>query len=772
MSDPPDRCITSLEDSIYIIFFQQTNCVQIFNPYIQLPMSKLLENLNPAQLEAVTTTEGPLLVIAGAGSGKTRVLTRRLAHIVVERKAEPYQILAVTFTNKAAGEMKERVGQLLGGDVPSLHVSTFHSFCARFLRREAHLIGYDSNYTIFDAKDAQTLVKNCIKELGLSNTQFTPKAQMKKISDCKNKLISAYDFAKTASGYFEDATSQIYSLYERRLKECDAMDFDDLLYNSVLLLKNHEELGAKYRNRFKYLMVDEYQDTNHVQYLLMKYLLDKHNNLCVVGDEDQSIYGWRGADIRNILDFEKDFPGAKIIKLEQNYRSTNLILDAASAVIDNNEARKGKKLWTNQQGGEKLQLLLVDTAAEEALEVVKTILNKQITTSLKDTAVLYRTNAQSRAFEEQLRRQSLPYQIVGGVSFYQRKEIKDIMAYLKLIVNTKDDVAFERTINYPKRGIGAKTVTDIAIIARRETISMYDVIQKIDDYSQFGARAKRIKPFVDLIEKYRTEKKSMAIDLMTQDLVEDINLIEELRNEDKIIGQTKIENIEAFIEGVAEYVKNNVDAALESYLAEISLFTDLDAYKEIDDKVTLMTLHAAKGLEYDTVFMVGLEEGLFPLGQATMDPMALEEERRLFYVGATRAKRQLYLSSATTRYRFGEVESIPSRFIKEVPAELIEKKDRRHNRRYGTNTNSQQHTQQTFFTRKPAMAASQPQGVHYEFEEDEIMKIGRIVQHPTFGRGRIVKVGGMGESLRLEIMFSGIGIKKIMAKYAKLTIVG
>ncbi len=735
-------------------------------------MSNLLENLNPAQLEAVKTTEGPLLVIAGAGSGKTRVLTRRLAHIVVERKAEPYQILAVTFTNKAAGEMKERVSELLGGGVNSLNVSTFHSFCARFLRNESHLIGYDSNYTIFDAKDAQTVVKNCIKELGLSNTQFTPKAQMRKISECKNKLISSYDFAKSASGYFEDATAKIYSLYERRLKECDAMDFDDLIYNSVLLLKNHETLGAKYRNRFKYLMVDEYQDTNHVQYLLMQYLLGAHNNLCVVGDEDQSIYGWRGADIRNILDFEKDFPGAKIIKLEQNYRSTNVILDAASAVIDNNEARKGKKLWTDQQGGDKIQLLLVDTADEEAVEVVKTIYNKQVTTSLKDTAVLYRTNAQSRAFEEQLRRQSLPYQIVGGVSFYQRKEIKDIMAYLKLIVNTKDDVAFERTINYPKRGIGAKTVSDIALIARRETISMYEVIQKIDDYPEFGARAKRIKPFAVLIEKYRTEKKAMAIDLMTQDLVEDINLIEELRNEDKIIGQTKIENIEAFIEGVAEHVKKNVDAALETYLAEISLFTDLDAYKEIDDKVTLMTLHAAKGLEYDTVFLVGLEEGLFPLGQATMDPMALEEERRLFYVGAPRAKKRLFLSTATTRYRFGEVESIPSRFIKEVPSELVEKKDRRHNRRYGTGSHSNQPVQQSFFNRKPAMASSQPEGVHYEFEENEIMKVGRIVAHPTFGRGRIVKVDGMGESLRLEIMFSGIGLKKILAKYAKLKIVG
>ncbi|KAA3635986.1 MAG: ATP-dependent DNA helicase PcrA, partial [Calditrichaeota bacterium] len=434
-------------------------------------MSRLLENLNDAQYEAVSTTDGPLLVIAGAGSGKTRVLTRRVANILFERKAEPYQVLAVTFTNKAAQEMKERVNELLGVDIPALNVSTFHSFCARFLRREAEHIGYDSNYTIFDAKDAETLVKNCIKELGLSNTQFTPKAQMRKISDSKNKLISAHQFAQNSSGYFEDATSKIYSLYERRLKECDAMDFDDLIYNSVLLLKNNEEIGNRYRNRYKYLMVDEYQDTNHVQYLLMKYLLDTHNNICVVGDEDQSIYGWRGADIRNILDFEKDFPGAKIIKLEQNYRSTNIILKAASAVIDNNEERKGKTLWTDQEGGEQLQLTLVDSAEEEAVETIKYIMNSRAITALKETAILYRTNAQSRAFEEQLRRQSMPYQIVGGISFYQRKEVKDLMAYLKLIVNQKDDIAFERVINYPKRGIGAKSVSDIFQISRSESIS-------------------------------------------------------------------------------------------------------------------------------------------------------------------------------------------------------------------------------------------------------------------------------------------------------------
>ncbi|KAA3631223.1 MAG: ATP-dependent DNA helicase PcrA, partial [Calditrichaeota bacterium] len=362
------------------------------------------------------------------------------------------------------------------------------------------------------------------------------------------------------------------------------------------------------------------------------------------------------------------------------------------------------------------------------------------------------------------------YQIVGGISFYQRKEVKDLMAYLKLIVNQKDDIAFERVINYPKRGIGAKSVSDIFQISRSESISGYEMVSNLDKYPEFAARAKRIKPFVEIIEKYRTEKKEMALDLMVQDLVEDINLIEELKNEDLIIGQTKVENIEAFIEGVAEYVKNNTEANLESYLADISLFTDLDQYSEIDDKVTLMTLHAAKGLEFDTVFLVGLEEGLFPLGQATMDPMALEEERRLFYVGATRARKKLFLSSATTRHRFGEVESIPSRFIKEIPEELVEKKDRRQNRRYGVDSHAV--SQASFFSKKPAMSKSSTEGVHYDFEESEIMRVGRIVQHPSFGRGKIIKAEGFGESLRLEIMFSGLGVKKIMAKYAKLKIVG
>ncbi len=733
-------------------------------------MSRLLKDLNPVQLEAVTTTSGPLLVIAGAGSGKTRVLTRRVAHILFERLAEPHQVLAVTFTNKAAGEMKERVNELLGGAIPSLNVSTFHSFCARFLRREGEALGYDTNYTIFDDSDSETLVKNCLKELGMTGSQFSPRAQMRKISNAKNKLISADAFAGRASGYFETGTANIYKLYQSRLRECNAMDFDDLLFNAVSLLKSSEEVGERYRSRFKYLLVDEYQDTNHVQYLLLKYLLGEHNNICVVGDEDQSIYGWRGADIRNILDFEKDFPGAKIIKLQQNYRSTNIILDAASAVIANNEARKAKKLWTERQGGEKVQLLLVDSAEQEAIAVVEGLKKEQGGTALKGMAVLYRTNAQSRAFEEHLRRNNIPYQIVGGISFYQRKEIKDLMAYLKLIVNVKDDVALARVINYPKRGIGAKTLSDIQALARQQGIAVYEMLLKADVMPDLGARVKRIVPFVELIEKYRKKKTTEPIDLLAQDLVEDLKFLDELRQEDEIVAQTKIENVEAFIEGMAEYARHNGEATLENYLADISLFTDLDTYAEIEDKITLMTLHSAKGLEYDIVFLVGLEEGLFPLGRAVAEPMELEEERRLFYVGATRAKNKLYLSSATTRHRFGEVESIPSRFIKEIPESLMERHERRTHRRFEYNQNGNR--QPGFFASHQPRTREENVGVHYDFEQSELMRVGRIVEHPTFGRGKIVGAEGYGDSLTLKIMFTGTGMKKIMVRYAKLKIIG
>ncbi|MDZ4723922.1 MAG: UvrD-helicase domain-containing protein [candidate division Zixibacteria bacterium] len=735
-------------------------------------MNWLLKDLNDPQREAVTTTEGPLLIIAGAGSGKTRVLTRRLAYILTERKAEPHQILAVTFTNKAAAEMKERVAQLVGAGAATMNVSTFHSFCARLLRREAHVIGYDNNFTIFDSADSLSLIKSCIKELGISDAQFPPKGQLRKISDAKNQLRSPEQFAATANGYFESRTATIYSLYQKRLRECGAMDFDDLITNTVWLLTNNTEIGEKYRRFFKYLMVDEYQDTNRVQYLLLRNLLGGHDNICVVGDEDQSIYGWRGADIQNILGFEKDYPGAKIIKLEQNYRSTGAILKAASSVIKHNSQRKGKTLWTDAGDGDMIRLLLVDSAEAEATEVCTRIIsgrNGSDGLSLKQTVILYRTNAQSRAFEEQFRRNNIAYQIVGGVSFYQRKEIKDLLAYLKLIANPKDDISFERVINYPKRGIGDKTVDDIAVLARKEGRSRYDIARQSAQYPELAGKYKRIEPFIEMIEKYRAQASSIPVDLLTQNLVTDISILTELLSEDPVLGQTKIENVEAFIEGTAEFARARSDGHLVEYLSEISLFTDLDQYREIDDKVTMMTIHSAKGLEYDTVYLVGLEEGLFPMQRSFDDPLQLEEERRLFYVGATRARHRLYLTSASVRHRFGEVESIPSRFIKEIPQNLLDRTDLR------TRTAVQAGlplSSNGYNSRASSSERVVKTGVHYEYDENETMKIGRLVSHPTFGRGKIIKSDGFGDSLRLEIMFSGLGVKKIMARYAKLTLVG
>jgi len=554
--------------------------VCIFTPL----MNRLLEGLNPRQLEAVTITDGPLLVIAGAGSGKTRVLTRRLAYILTEELARPYQMLAVTFTNKAAGEMRLRVNELMGADIPDLSVATFHSFSARLLRSEATALGYNSKFTIFDQDDALSLIKSCIKDLGIADNQFPAKGQLHKISDAKNHLITAEQYAARAQGWFDSRTALIYSRYQQRLRECDAMDFDDLLFNAVMIVKDNPEIGKRYRNRFKYLLVDEYQDTNHVQYLLLKHLLGDHHNICVVGDEDQSIYGWRGADIRNILEFEKDFPGARIIKLEQNYRSTNTILRAASAVIQNNSERKGKTLWSESEDGEKVSLFSVDKAEDEAVRVVDQIVNLRSESSLKETVILYRTNAQSRPFEEQLRQRNLPYQIIGGLSFYQRKEIKDLIAYLKLIANPKDDVSFQRTINYPKRGIGDKSIEVIGQLAKTQGRSMYEVARDDLSHPELIGKAKRIEPFTQMIERYRERADHEPIDIIAADLVAEIKLIEEVRAEDKVLGETKVENIEAFVEGAAEFAHDHAESKLVDYLAGISLYTDLDTYREIEDK--------------------------------------------------------------------------------------------------------------------------------------------------------------------------------------------
>ncbi|MCX6829298.1 MAG: UvrD-helicase domain-containing protein [candidate division Zixibacteria bacterium] len=729
-------------------------------------MDQILRKLNPVQKEAVITTEGPLLIIAGAGSGKTRVLTSRVAYILAQRLAEPYNILAVTFTNKAANEMKERITALFGHDIFSLTVSTFHSFCARLLRKESEAIGYPSNFTIFDEDDAVAMIRNCVDQVGLSRTQFTPASLRRKISAAKNRMEGAAVFEQKAIGYFEKRTAEIYTLYERRLKECGAFDFDDLIMRTVQLLEGKEEIRNKYQERFKYILVDEYQDTNHSQYKLLKFLIGPHRNICVVGDEDQSIYGWRGADISNILNFEEDFPGAKVIKMEQNYRSTEVILQAASSVIANNVTRKGKTLWTETKSGDPLRLFLTDSALDEAAAVIDEIEKNREKSSLKETVILYRTNAQSRAFEEVLRRRNLPYQIIGGISFYQRKEIKDLVAYLKLLANPRDDISFQRIINFPPRGIGETSVGKLAKFAGDRQESFYQACFEIEKCDELGERpCKLIKRFLDFMQPFMEKKKTYNIATLSQELVDELHLIEHFLSEDPILGETRVENIEEFIAAAGEFAAANEEPNLENFLAEISLYTDIDAYREIEDKLTLMTLHSAKGLEYDAVFLVGLEEGLFPLGRAIENPMELEEERRLFYVGATRARKNLFISMATARNRFGEMESIPSRFIKELPPALLEVVDRRshHRNEYGTVRPVGS------ILKKETGQSSEPR---YEYEEEEVLRAGRIVQHPTFGRGKVIRAEGSGEGLRLEVYFTGVGVKKIMAKYAKLKVVG
>ncbi len=729
-------------------------------------MQKFLENLNSVQYEAVTTTEGPLLVVAGAGSGKTRVLTSRVAYILLQRLANPYNILAVTFTNKAAREMKERVISLLGSDIQSLTISTFHSFCAMLLRREAEAIGYPSNFTIFDEDDAQSLIKFCLEELNLSKTQFTPKSLRRKISDAKNRMEDAAAYSHKASGYFEKKTAEIYTSYERRLRSCGGFDFDDLIFRAVQILSGREDIRNKYRNKFKYILVDEYQDTNHTQYRLLKLLVGESQNICVVGDEDQSIYGWRGADISNILNFEKDFPGAKVIKLEQNYRSTEIILKAASTVIANNYSRKEKTLWTELKEGDPVRLIMTDAASDEAAAVIGYVEQNRQRYRLKDMAILYRTNAQSRAFEEHLRRLNLPYQIIGGISFYQRKEIKDLVAYLKLIANPRDDVSFTRIVNFPKRGIGDTSLAKLREFATANNISLLEASHRAEACSELGNRpTKLLLDFAVFVDKFIELKQHADIETVAQQLVDELRLPEVLIQEDDLLGQERVKNVEELINAAGEFTSGSAEPTLDNFLAEISLYTDLDEYREIEDKITLMTLHAAKGLEFDAVFMVGLEEGLFPLARTIDEPMQLEEERRLFYVGATRAKRNLYLSYAANRGRYGDIDSIPSRFIKELPPALVDTDDRRSYVRDGYGK-----VQTSMF---PSVGQEVPEdGYQYEYEENEILRVGRIVQHATFGRGKIVRVEGAGDSLRVDILFTGIGIKKIMPRYASLKIIG
>ncbi len=635
---------------------------------------KFLNHLNPQQREAVTHPEGPLLVLAGAGSGKTRVLTYRIAYLSEELGVSPFSILAVTFTNKAAEEMKERVFGLIGFRSNRLWLGTFHSCCLRILRSESESVGRSRDFSIYDVEAQLRVVKEVMKELNMAREMYHPKGILERIERAKDVLCTAQEYAIHARTEYDRKVGAVYSAYEEKLQKCNAFDFGDLILETVRLLKEFPSVLDKYSSRFRHVLVDEYQDTNFAQYVLIKLLSTKHQNLCVVGDEDQSIYSWRGATIRNILEFEQDYPDAKVIKLEENYRSSGRILEAASQVIRNNLSRKGKELWTKNSSGAKITLMQARDDSDEARQVVEKTLFEMSSQgrSLNDVCVLYRTNAQSRAFEEESRRVGIPYIIVGGVKFYERKEVKDIIAYLTILVNPKDDMTFKRIINTPSRGLGKETLLGIEKHSKELGTWLWDTVQKVDLLQLSPKRERSITEFVEIISKYRALKEKLNAYQLMNGIVDDIHYLELLEKEGTREALNRAENVLELLSSTKQFCETVEDASVEAWLSRISLFSDIDGWDEKLDALTLMTAHNAKGLEFPIVFITGLEEGLFPHHQSLYPEEELEEERRLFYVGMTRAKEKLMLSYALRRARpSGKRYRTPSRFIDEIPHSLI-----------------------------------------------------------------------------------------------------
>ena len=637
---------------------------EVFDCYTQ---DVLLDQLNPAQLDAATHTEGPLLILAGAGSGKTRVLTHRVSYLLDEGFAAPEEILAITFTNKAANEMKERVALLVGPESRKMWVSTFHAFCARILRVHAEKLGYRREFTIYDSGDQVRLVRRCIVELGKDPKRFNPRSFHAQISTAKNLLLDASDYLRQTAGFMAENVAEVYDLYQKRLYENNAMDFDDLIMQTVALLEIFPEVRERYQRRFKYIHVDEYQDTNHAQYRLVNVLAAAHRNLCVVGDDDQSVYSFRGADIRNILDFERDYPEAKVVRLEQNYRSTQTILDAANAVVANNASRKAKELWTAGEEGERIrQFTAADDYAEARFVVSEVLRLVEAGASLRDVAVFYRTNAQSRTLEDVLVREGVPYQIVGGVRFYERAEVKDVMAYLSVISNENDSVSLERIINVPKRGLGATSVARLSEYAQRNGISLYDALAEADEAGLTGKALRACSQVRGLFEGWRVAAREVPPSEMVEAVLDESGYKAELEAENTVEAESRLENLAELVNAAAEYERVEPEATLDGFLQEQALFSESDRLTG-EGRVTLMTLHNAKGLEYDHVFVVGMEEGTFPHARS-MDEQNLEEERRLCYVGITRARKTLTLSYARVRSTYGEREyQMPSRFLSEIP---------------------------------------------------------------------------------------------------------
>ncbi len=757
-------------------------------------MNPFIEILNERQREAALTIDGPLLILAGAGSGKTRVLTNRAAYLISECNVAPWNILAITFTNKAAGEMRERIDALVGDYSESVWVATFHATCVRILRRYIDKLGYDTNFTIYDSDDSQTVMKEVCKRLNLDSKQYKPRTLLGAISKAKNEMMDPTDLLNEEPwDYGRQQLCKIYAEYEKTLQKNNALDFDDLLLKTVALFKAWPAILESYQDRFLYIMVDEYQDTNTVQFELIRLLASKHRNICVVGDDDQSIYKFRGANIRNILDFEKVYPDAKVVKLEQNYRSTQTILDAANSVIRQNASRKDKSLWTDKGEGSRVHFHQFDTAYEEAEFIASDIAGKHRRGDARysDCAVLYRTNAQSRMLEEQMIMAGIPYDVVGGVNFYSRREIKDLLAYLKTIDNAKDDLAVKRIINVPKRGIGATTITRVQDYALDHGISFYDALLIADQIPDVAKAASKIKPFVDMIQTFRSKLPYYSIEQLLGEIMRTTEYIEQMECADEIEHQTRVDNIDELINKVVIYQEENEEATLSRFLEEVALVADIDNVDPDADHVMLMTLHAAKGLEFQNVYLAGMEDGLFPgyMSIVDDDPTELEEERRLCYVGITRAMDDLTITCAKARMIRGETQyNAVSRFIKEIDPDLLDGKMPA-SRVRATDIPS---ASMSSFGRQIAAAkpyATSPAGRNAEKKPyiakaesmamqkgSELMgtdksldyTVGDTVSHVKFGTGTVVQIADGGRDFEVTVEFDSYGVKKMFASFAKL----
>ena len=770
-----------------------------------------VSRLNPPQRQAVEITENPLLIMAGAGSGKTRVLTHRIASLIATRKAPPWAILAITFTNKAAREMQERVSKLVGPEGRDIWVSTFHSMCVRILRKDIERIGFSSNFSILDSTDQLSVIRNCMKELNIDTKKFEPKAVQAVISASKNELITPAQYEQKIGDYFEGLIAKVYKMYQKRLKSNNSLDFDDLIMKTIELFSEVPEVLDFYQKKFKYIHVDEYQDTNRAQYMLCKMLADKHHRICVVGDSDQSIYRWRGADITNILNFEEDYPEAKVILLEQNYRSTSNILNAANGVIALNTGRKPKKLWTDSEEGAKIKVYRADSEHDEGYFVTGEI-SKNVKTgsAYQSHAILYRTNAQSRVIEEILIKSDIPYQIVGGIKFYDRKEIKDLLAYLRLLSNPDDDISLTRIINVPKRGLGDTTVGKLAAAAGERGVSIFRVLQTVDDLGFAGRTRNMLVEFYDMIEALHRMVEFLSVTELTEKILEMSQYRLELQNENTLESRSRLENIDEFLSVTQEFEKNNEDKSLVSFLTDLALIADIDSVndeEERSDAVVLMTMHSAKGLEFPTVFIVGMEEGVFPHSRAFQDNDELEEERRLAYVGITRAEKQLFLSCARMRTLFGRTTAnAPSRFLEEIPEELKEDTEMNSDRfrrggsevggAYGgrgfgggsrgnfnggnTSTATRGGSAAGSNGGSSSLAAGNNRVVVTTGGSQRVtggataatgdFNAGDKVSHGKWGVGTVVSVKGSGNDTELQIAFPApVGIKRLLAGFAPIT---